>query len=403
MTLSVVKSSKEQIIKLVIVFCTTLGETGAAIMAHNKIQLPPPTGSYSVGVSTHFIQDTSVYHDSEHVRPLLVHVYYPTMQTPKKYPPYLGDAMHLYKARLASTYLLDELAYLDAITDCAMPDAPLAQESSPFPVLFFAHGFFMAAQLYSSLIEEMASHGYVVVAINHTDACWPVMFPDGSSPIILPELANLFSNNERSCVQTFDMVQETWIKDIESVLSWLRNQPLATSLDLARMGVFGHSFGGSTAIEAARQNSNFKAMANLDGLLFGQNWDKPLQTPSLFVVAEKLLTDAEVLKAGLTIEQFESLLARDCKKVFDQLKNDAFYVTVKDADHAAFVDSKLIKSPLSNKEQDPYTCIVTTRALLVDFFDHYLKYKNLKLAFSILASPKDPHEHLKLICDFQYK
>lgn len=363
----------------VLYYLTLMVSFGAHIMTQNKIQLPQPTGFHNVGMSTHFLKDASRYHNGEQGRPLVVHVYYPTMQIPKKYPPYLGDAMHLYKAKLAGTYLPEELAYLDAINDWAIPDAPIAPENSSFPVLFFAHGFFMAAQLYSSLITEMASHGYVVVALNHTDACWPVMFPDGSSPAILPELANLFSNKQQSCVQTFDMVQETWIKDVEYVLSWLRNQPFAASLDLSRMGIFGHSFGGSTATEAARQNDNFKAMANLDGLLFGPNWDKPLQTPSLFVVAEKLLTHAEVLKAGLTIEQFESLFARSCKKVFDQLKNDAFYVTVKNADHAAFVDSKLIKSPLSKKEQDLLVAIAITRALLVDFFDHYLKNENLTL------------------------
>jgi dienelactone hydrolase len=233
----------------------------------------------------------------------------------------------------------------------------------------------MAAQLYSSLIEEMASHGYVVVAINHTDACWPVMFPDGSSPVILPELANIFSNKERSCMQTFDITQETWIKDVEFVISWLRNQPLTKSLDFSRMGIFGHSFGGSTATEASRQYNDFKAMANLDGMLFGSNWDKPFETPSLFVVAEKQLTHEEALNAGLTIEQFDNLLARCSKKVFAQLKDNSFYVTVKNADHATFADSKLIKRPLLKTVLNPLRGIEITRTLLVDFFDHYLRNK----------------------------
>lgn len=348
-------------------------------MAQNKIQLPQPTGFYNVGMSTHFLKDTSGYHTDGQSRPLLVHLYYPSVETPKKYPPYLADAMHLYKAKLAHAHCPQELAYLDKINDWAMPDATIASQNSPFPVLFFSPGFLMAARLYSALITEMASHGYVVVALNHTDACWPVMFPDGSSPAILPELANIFSNKERSCLQTFDMVQETWIKDVEFVLSWLRNQPLTTSLDLTRMGIFGHSFGGSTATEAARQDTNFKATANLDGMLFGPNWDQPLQTPSLFVAAEKQFTHKEILNAGLTIEQFDSLLARRSKKVFDQLKDNSFYVTVKNADHATFVDSRLIKSPLSKKEQDPLAGITIARALLVDFFDHYLKNKHLTL------------------------
>ncbi len=356
-------------------------------MVQEKIQLPRPTGSYNVGVRTHFLKDISRYYNNEKNRPLLVQLYYPAIEIQKEYPPYLSDTMHLYKEKLVHTsnILPEDLEYLDRISDWAMPDTPIDEENSPFPVLFFSHGFFMAAQLYSSLIEEMASHGYVVVAINHTDACWPVMFPDGSSPEILPELANVFSNKERSCLQTFDMAQEIWLKDIEFVLYWLRNQPLTKSLDFPRMGIFGHSFGGSTATEAVRQNNDFKAMVNLDGMLFGSNWDKPFETPSLFVVAEKLLTHKEALHAGLTIEQFDSLLGRRSKEVFDQLKDNSFYVTVKNADHATFVDSKLIKSPLFKNGKNPLKGIEITRALLVDFFDYYLKDKKL-----ILLSSQSP-------------
>lgn len=352
---------------------------GVHIMAQATIQLPRPTGFYNVGVSTHFLKDIAGHHNNEKRRPLLVRIYYPSVKIQKEYPPYLSDTMHLYKEKIVHTYNVspEDLAYLDGIRDWAMPDASIDAENSPWPVLFFSPGFCMAAQLYSSLIEEMASHGYVVVAINHTDACWPVMFPDGSSPVILPELANIFSNKERSCLQTFDMTQETWIKDVEFVLSWLKNQPLTKSLDLSCMGIFGHSFGGSTAIEAARQYEAFRAVVNLDGLLFGPNWDKPLETPSLFVVAEKHLTHEEALKSGLTIEQFDSLASRCSKKIFDQLKDNSFYVTVKNADHATFVDSKLIKSPLHKNGSNPLRGIEITRALLVDFFDHYLRNKKM--------------------------
>ncbi|MDR3646320.1 MAG: hypothetical protein P4L22_02130 [Candidatus Babeliales bacterium] len=348
-------------------------------MTQEKIQLPKPTGPYNVGMSTHFLKDISRHHNNEKSRPLLVHIYYPSVEIKKEYPSYLSDAMHLYKEKLARTHKKEDLEYFDRIRDWAMPDAPIDTKNSPFPVLFFSPGFLMAAQLYSSLTEEMASHGYVVVAINHTDACWPVRFPDGSSPVILPELANIFSNKERSCMQTFAMTQETWIKDVEFVLSWLRNQPLTKSLDLSAMGIFGHSFGGSIAVEAARHNKAFRALANLDGFLFGPNWDKQFETPSLFVVAEKQFTHEEGLNAGLNIEQCDNLLARHSKKLFDQLKNNAFFVTVKNADHASFVDSKLIKSPLSKNVINPLEGIEITRALLVDFFDHYLRNKKVAL------------------------
>lgn len=350
-------------------------------MAQAQIQLPRPTGSYTVGISTHFLTDTSRHHNNEKGRPLLVHLYYPSIEIPKEYPPYLSDTMHLYKEKIIRTSHTSpkDLEYLDRIRDWAIPDASIDAKNAPFPVLLFSPGFFMAAQLYSSLIEEMASHGYVVVAINHTDACWPVMFPDSSSPIILPELTNIFSNKERSCLQTFDTTQETWLQDVDFVLSWLQDQPLTKYFDLSRIGIFGHSFGGSTATEASRRYHDFKAMANLDGMLFGPHWDRPFEIPSLFVVAEKQLTHQEALKAGLTTEQFESLLTRRSKIVFDQLKSNSFYVTVKNAEHATFVDSKLIKSPLFKDRPVSAEGIAITRALLVDFFDHYLKNKNLTL------------------------
>lgn len=330
-------------------------------------------------MSTHFLKDISRFYNNEKGRPLLVRIYYPSSETPKEYQPYLSDTMHLYKEKILHSYNVSpqELEYLDSIKDLALPDAPIDTKNSPFPVLFFSPGFLMAAQLYSSLIAEMASHGYVVVAMNHTDACWPVMFPDGSSPMILPELANVFSNKERSCLQTFDMTQETWIKDIEFVLSWLRNQSVTKFLDFSRMGIFGHSFGGSTATEAARYFHDFKAMANLDGMLFGPNWNQPFETPSLFVVAENQLTLEEAFSAGLSLEQFDSLAARRSEKVFDQLQGNSFYVTVKNADHASFVDSRIIKSPLHENGRNHCESIETIRTLLVDFFDQYLRNKQM--------------------------
>ena len=194
-------------------------------------------------------------------------------------------------------------------------------------------------------------------------------------------------------MQTFDDAQECWVKDIAFVLAWLRNQPFADHLDFSHMGIFGHSFGASTALEAARKFKDFKAVANLDGMLFGQNWDMPFETPSLFVIAEKQLTHETAISAGLTIEQCDSLLARNSRKLFDQLQGSSFYVTIHGAEHASFVDSKIIKSPLSKSEINPYSAIEVARAVLVDFFDHYLRNKELTVLKE--ATPRFPNSMIK--------
>lgn len=71
-------------------------------MAQEKIQLPLPTGSYSVGMTTHFLKDLSRHNNDEKSRPLLVHIYYPSVEIQKEYPPYLFNTMHLYKRKNCS-------------------------------------------------------------------------------------------------------------------------------------------------------------------------------------------------------------------------------------------------------------------------------------------------------------
>lgn len=84
-----------------------------------KIQLPRPTGSYNVALSTHLLKDMSRHYKDEKGRPLLVHLYYPTVKTTKEYPDYLSNTMHLYKEKVAhsSNISLEDLDYLDKIRD----------------------------------------------------------------------------------------------------------------------------------------------------------------------------------------------------------------------------------------------------------------------------------------------
>lgn len=89
-------------------------------------------------------------------------------------------------------------------------------------------------------------------------------------------------------------------------------------------------------------------------------------------MAEKSLNIQEAIDAGLTVEQFNSLKSRHPSKAFNLNKN-SIYKTVTNSDHASFVDSRIIKSPLRKNISDPFIVIEKTRALIVDFFDYYLK------------------------------
>jgi len=66
-----------------------------------------------------------------------------------------------------------------AITSHAQENAPIARNPKTFPVILFSPGANGTSFQYSSAIEDLVSHGYVVAAIEHTSEVFGVVFADG--------------------------------------------------------------------------------------------------------------------------------------------------------------------------------------------------------------------------------
>src|SRR5262249_27570773 len=110
---------------------------------------------------------------------------------------------------------------------------------------------------------ELASHGYVVVAIDHID-CYGSVFPDGTRVLRGFPFGNVINNSGIYLSNRF--------RDIQFVLGELRqfaqtDPVLANRLDLDHVGIMGWSFGGGTAAEVCRTNNQIKAAVFLDGFL----------------------------------------------------------------------------------------------------------------------------------------
>ncbi|EOZ99234.1 Carboxylic ester hydrolase [Indibacter alkaliphilus LW1] len=52
-------------------------------------------------------------------------------------------------------------------------------QNKKFPVLIFSHGLYSEAFGYYALMEEIVSHGFIVLNINHTYESSGSLFPDG--------------------------------------------------------------------------------------------------------------------------------------------------------------------------------------------------------------------------------
>lgn len=133
----------------------------------------------------------------------------------------------------------------------------------------------MPSAAYSVQLEDLASHGYVVVAIDHPNDSPLLVVSDGT---FIPFDKKTWSEHQPPGPPTADgmkfgvLRQEDWIRDSGFVLEELRSQsntPFFSALDPSRVGAFGHSMGGTVAARLCQSNNAVRACMDEDGELIG--------------------------------------------------------------------------------------------------------------------------------------
>ncbi|CCH27445.1 prolyl oligopeptidase family serine peptidase [Actinosynnema sp. NPDC047251] len=146
-----------------------------------------------------------------------------------------------------------------------------ADRSDDWPVVVFSHGFGSSKELNAGLTDDLASRGYVVASISHTGEAAAVEFPGGR---VVP--ASLDQEDPSIWKPSID----ARVADSRFVLDQLTRlergdnpdaerdplpRGLAGSLDLSKVGIYGHSYGGYTAAETMYHDRRFDAGMNVDG------------------------------------------------------------------------------------------------------------------------------------------
>src|SRR5262249_23324327 len=152
------------------------------------------------------------------------------------------------------------------VTTHAVAGAPFASSLRRRPLLIFSPGDGMIRELYTAQLEDLASHGYVVAAITHVYDGFVTIFPDGSSVVYDGKRWP----SQPSVEGEPNLNQLEWhADDIRFVLDELSHAPssapFAGRLEVARVGAFGHSFGGIAAAHACQKDERIKACLNEDG------------------------------------------------------------------------------------------------------------------------------------------
>lgn len=250
------------------------------------VRLDAPTGPYAVGaLAFHLVDDRPEANtaDPTDVRELMVHLYYPADASTSAASPYFFDPREsLAVARWQGLGDHD----LDQVEAHAIVDADLAASAEPFRVVFFSHGYGVPIVMYRQVIEELVSRGYVVVAIAHSYYSGPVVFPDGRTAA------------PASSAAVDDAVLATWTDDARFVLETIDrigagelDGRFAGRLDLARLGVFGHSYGGALAATLCAIEPRFAGGIDMDGYLHGDVVTAGLDDPFLVLLTRDHVGD----------------------------------------------------------------------------------------------------------------
>ncbi len=241
-----------------------------------RLPLPAPTGHRRTGTVTLHLVDPSrpdPWVPSQRVRELMIQLWYPAAAV-DGYPraPYMTPATARAYEKIMS------LPVLSWPVTAAHLSAPVHQREGGWPVVLYSHSLGGERFETTSLVEDLASHGFVVVTIDHVHDADVVVLPDGrvaTCEVPAPTV------DGPTPVTTKEI--ESRVADVRFVLDQLaelnrggnpdhEGRPLPRglrgALDLRRTGMFGQSDGGSTTAHAMHADTRIKAGVNLDGTLW---------------------------------------------------------------------------------------------------------------------------------------
>ncbi|QKW49857.1 alpha/beta hydrolase family protein [Streptomyces buecherae] len=261
---------------------------GAGAAGGLRLRLPAPSGPYRIGASVLHLVDhkrPDPWLGAGSVRQVMATVWYPAgdVRGRPRLPHMTPRAAGSFASWAPRTHPQVPPTGVDwaATATHAHLDAP-ALTGRRRPVLLYSPGGGDPRTLGTCVAEELASHGFVVVTLDHPGDASEVELPDGT----LRE--TVFIGDPRADPKLFRTVIETRLADVRLVLDHLgglagpvspatgrrRDQPggalprgLARALDPHRVGVYGHSAGGTTAAQALYDDRRIAAAANLEGYL----------------------------------------------------------------------------------------------------------------------------------------
>ena len=264
-----------------------------------------------------------------------------------------------------------------------------------FPLVVFSHGAFGYYQSNYSTYAELASNGYVVVALDHPHHAVFSKNTDGNIVTVDQQFINdamVIGGGEEIDNEMVYSVTKDWIKlrtaDESFVIDSINeakksgafsdawhadDDTLLLSVinmtDTDKIGAMGHSLGGAAGVELGRDRNDIKAVIDLDGTALGEITDvkdgKYVGDPEPYPVPLLVFVHGATSDDGITENMVNN--AKDGKMVFCPKAN-----------HMDFTDLSMLSPFFSNmlsgkSEVNSEQFMQNINGAVLNWFDYYLK------------------------------
>lgn len=321
-----------------------------------------------------------------------------------------------YSVAEVKAILIDESRLEEQETDGSKREVPLyffypedAESGETFPVVFFSHGAFGYYQSNMSTYMELASHGYVVVSMEHPYHSFFTGDTSGKTVIVsqafIQEIQN--ANMMETADQEIYELSQKWIRirsldanfAVDAVKSaageaaekkplpenWFVEEKdkeilsgVLAGMNTEKIGFMGHSLGGATAVSLGRTRDDIDAVIDLDGTMLGE---------VLGVADNQNIINGESYPIPLL--SFDNQEHHDdrircvqekipyANNVVLENAAEGYSTYIAESGHMNFTDlpmfSPVLGSMLGVGEVDAQKCMEKVNEIVLRFFDCYLK------------------------------
>jgi dienelactone hydrolase len=183
-------------------------------------------------------------------------------------------------------YMRFGLAYLGRVSTHSQLSAPFSPGEGPARIVLYNHSFVSWASENSLLAEDLASHGFTVIAVRHIGQVDEYEALDGR---VKPEAAAAEMVRRRAADSLF--VADRLAQVMKAIPQFAAEVPNTYS-------AIGFSLGGAVSTQLCVEDRRCRAVANLDGGIPGVDYAKIAVPHYLMVYGKDNIGGSAAVKAG---------------------------------------------------------------------------------------------------------